>query len=149
MNNYFEINNLKVNFKTPKGVKNVLDISKLNLYDGETLGIVGESGSGKSVLAMTILRILSSPPAFIEKGEIIFKDKNLLKLKEKEIEKIRGKEISMIFQDPMSTLNPVFTVGQQIVNVIRHNKGLRKKKAETEAFFINTLMSLVVDKDKE
>ena len=142
MSNYFEVKNLKVNFKTSKGLKNVLNINKLNLYKGETLGIAGESGAGKSVLAMTILRILSSPPAFIESGEIIFKGQNLLKLKENEIQKIRGKGISMIFQDPMSTLNPVFTVGQQIMNVIRYNKNLSKKEAEKEALRMIKLVKL-------
>jgi len=73
MSNYFEIKDLKVSFKTSEGVKNVLNINKLNLYKGETLGIVGESGAGKSVLAASILRILPSPPAFIESGKIIFK----------------------------------------------------------------------------
>ena len=142
MSNYFEIKDLKVSFKTSEGIKNVLDIDKLNLDKGETLGIVGESGAGKSVLAMSILRILPSPPAFIENGKIIFKGQNLLSLKEKEMQKIRGKEISMIFQDPMSTLNPVFTVGQQIMNVVRHNKHLNKEDAEKEALRMIKLVKL-------
>jgi len=142
MSNYFEIKDLKVSFKTSEGVKNVLDIDKLNLYKGETLGIVGESGAGKSVLAMSILRILPSPPAFIESGKIIFKDQDLLLLKEKEMQKIRGKEISMIFQDPMSTLNPVFTVGQQIMNVVRHNRHFNKEDAEKEALRMIKLVKL-------
>jgi oligopeptide/dipeptide ABC transporter ATP-binding protein len=142
MSNYFEIKDLKVSFKTSERVKNVLDIDKLNLHKGETLGVVGESGAGKSVLAMSILRILPSPPAFIENGKIIFKGQNLLSLKEKEMQKIRGKEISMIFQDPMSTLNPVFTVGQQIMNVVRHNKHLNKEDAEKEALRMIKLVKL-------
>jgi len=143
MNNYFKIKDLRVNFNTFGEVKNVLDINELNVYKGETLGIVGESGAGKSVLAMTILRILSSPPAFIERGEVIFKGRNLLKLRENEIQKVRGKDISMIFQDPMSTLNPVFTVGQQIMNVIiRHNKNFSKKEAKKEALKMIELVKL-------
>jgi len=142
MSNYFEIKDLKVSFKTSEGIKNVLNIDKLNLYKGETLGIVGESGAGKSVLAASILRILPSPPAFIESGKIIFKGRNLLSLKEKEIQEIRGKEISMIFQDPMSTLNPVFTVGQQIMNVVRHNRHLNKEDAEKEALRMIKLVKL-------
>jgi len=142
MSNYFEIKDLKINFETSEGIKNVININELNLYKGETFGIVGESGSGKSVLAMSILRILPSPPAFIKSGKIMFKGKNLLELKEKEIQKIRGKEISMIFQDPMSTLNPVFTVGQQIMNVIRHNKHLNKEDAEKEALRMIKLVKL-------
>ena len=142
MSNYFEIKDLKVSFETSEGVKNVLDINKLNLHKSETLGIVGESGAGKSVLAMSILRILPSPPAFIESGKIIFKGQNLLSLKEKEMQKIRGKEISMIFQDPMSTLNPVFTVGQQIMNVVKYNKHLNKEDAEKEALRMIKLVKL-------
>jgi len=142
MSNYFEIKDLKVSFKTSEGVKNVLNINKLNLYKGETLGIVGESGAGKSVLAASILRILPSPPAFIESGKIIFKGQDLLLLKEKEIQKIRGKEISMIFQDPMSTLNPVFTVGQQIMNVVRHNRHSNKEDAEKDALRMIKLVKL-------
>ena len=142
MSNYFEIKDLKINFETSEGIKNVININELNLHKGETFGIVGESGSGKSVLAMSILRILPSPPAFIESGKIIFKGQNLLSLKEKEMQKIRGKEISMIFQDPMSTLNPVFTVGQQIMNVIRHNKHLNKEDAEKEALRMIKLVKL-------
>jgi len=142
MSNYFEIKDLKINFETSEGIKNVININELNLDKGETFGIVGESGSGKSVLAMSILRILPSPPAFIESGKIIFKGQNLLSLKEKEMQKIRGKEISMIFQDPMSTLNPVFTVGQQIMNVIRHNKHLNKEDAEKEALRMIKLVKL-------
>lgn len=142
MSNYFEIKDLKVNFKTSDGVKNVLNINKLSLYKGETLGIVGESGAGKSVLAASILRILPSPPAFIESGKIIFKGQDLFVLKEKEIQKIRGKEISMIFQDSMSALNPVFTVGQQIMNVIRHNRHFNKEDAEKEALKMIKLVKL-------
>ena len=142
MSNYFEIKDLKINFETSEGIKNVININELNLHKGEKFGIVGESGSGKSVLAMSILRILPSPPAFIKSGKIMFKGKNLLELKEKEIQKIRGKEISMIFQDPRSTLNPVFTVGQQIINVVRHNKHLNKEDAEEEALKMIKLVKL-------
>lgn len=143
MNNYFEIKDLKINFETSEGIKNVININELNFHKGETFGIVGESGSGKSVLAMSILRILPSPPAFIESGEIIFKGQNLLSLEEKEMQRIRGREISMIFQDPMSTLNPVFTVGQQIMNIIlRHNKHFSKKDAKKEALKMIELVKL-------
>ena len=142
MSNYFEIKDLKINFETSEGIKNVININELNLHKGETFGIVGESGSGKSVLAMSILRILPSPPAFIKSGKIMFKGQNLLSLKEKEMQKVRGKKISMIFQDPRSTLNPVFTVGQQIMNVIRYNKFLTKKEAEKEALRMIKLVKL-------
>ncbi|MBA7564943.1 ABC transporter ATP-binding protein [Candidatus Atribacteria bacterium 1244-E10-H5-B2] len=144
MGNYFEIKDLKVNFKTSKEPKNVLDINRFNLDKGESFGIVGESGAGKSILAQSILGILPSPPAFVESGKITFKGQDLLKLKEKEMQNnIRGKRISMIFQDPMSTLNPVFRVGQQIMNVIRHhNKHLNKREAEKEVLRMLKLVKL-------
>jgi len=143
MSNYFEIKDLKVSIDTSEGIKDILNISGLSLDKGQILGIVGESGAGKSILAMSILRIFSSPPVFIKNGKIIFKGQNLLELKENEMQKIRGRRISMIFQDPMSSLNPVFTVGQQIINVIiRHNRNLSKKEAKKEALRMIKLVKL-------
>jgi len=133
MNNYFSIEDLKLDYKTFEGEKNVLDIESLNIDKGETFGIVGESGAGKTVLALTVLRLLSMPPGIIRSGRIMFKGEDLLKKKEKEMQKIRGSKISMIFQDPMSTLNPVFTVGEQIIKVIKHHQHLGKKDAEKKA----------------
>ncbi len=129
MKNYFEIENLQVNYQTYEGEKNILDIEHLVLEKGKTFGLVGESGSGKSVLAQTILGILSRPPGVIKKGKIFFNGEDLLSKSEKAMRKIRGKQISMIFQDPMSTLNPVFTVGTQITKVIQQNQGVNKKEA--------------------
>jgi len=129
MKNYFEIENLKVDYRTYKGQTNILDIEHLVMEKGKAFGLVGESGAGKSVLAQTILRILSRPPGIIKSGKILFNGENLLSKSEKEMRKIRGKKISMIFQDPMSTLNPVFTVGTQITRVIRQNQGVNKKEA--------------------
>ena len=133
MKNYFVIENLKVNYRTYEGEKNVLDIKHLVLEKGKTFGLVGESGAGKSTLAKTILGILSKPPCIIKKGRILFNGENLLSKSEKEMRKIRGKQISMIFQDPMSTLNPVFTVGTQITRVIQQNQGVNKKEAMKRA----------------
>ncbi len=100
----------------------------LNVGRGQTLGLVGESGSGKSVTALSIMRLLHSPPAHIQSGEIFFEEKDLLRLSEPEIRKIRGNRISMIFQEPMTSLNPVFTVGYQIAEVLRlHQKADRKE----------------------
>src|SRR3954468_22872920 len=109
-----QVKNLKVQFKTDGGlVKAVNDVS-FYLNEGETLGIVGESGSGKSVSSLAIMRLLPSPPATIAAdSEIIFKGQNLLKVKDEQMRKIRGKEIAMIFQDPMTSLNPVLTIGKQ------------------------------------
>lgn len=142
MKAYFEINNLKVGFKTFEGVKNVLDLEFLEIKKGETFGLVGESGSGKSVLAYTILKLLSIPPGIIESGQICFNGEDLLKKKEVEMKDIRGKKISMIFQDPMSTLNPVFTVGDQIMRVLRNNKKMDKVQAQKRSLEMIELVKL-------
>lgn len=133
MKNYFEINNLKINHKTFEGTRCVLNIEHLEIEKGESYGIVGESGSGKTVLALTIQKLLSVPPGEIESGEIWFNGENLLAKSDSDMREIRGNKISMIFQDPMSTLNPVFTVGYQMVKVIEKNQGLKKDVAEKEA----------------
>ena len=118
MENYLEIKNLKVNYKTLDVDKTVLNIEHLTIKKGTTFGLVGESGSGKTVLAQTIMRLLPTPPGVIHSGEILF-DKS-----KKEMEEIRGRKISMIFQDPLSCLNPVFTVQQQMAEVIRAHQKL-------------------------
>jgi len=130
---YFEIKNLKINYKTFEGTKNILNIEYLGIDKGETFGIVGESGSGKTVLALALLKLLDMPPGEIESGEILLDGEDLLSKTEKEMQKIRGNKISMIFQDPMSTLNPVFTVGYQMTQVIIKNQKLKKKEAEAKA----------------
>lgn len=139
---YLEIRDLKVSFNTFEGVKNILDLEHLEIDKGQTLGLVGESGSGKSVLALALLKLLPMPPAIIESGQIFFKGKDLLLASEKEMRQIRGKDISMIFQDPMSTLNPVFTVGEQIIRVIRNNRKLNRKDAEKKAVEMIELVKL-------
>ena len=135
MSAYFDINNLNVGFQTTDDKKTVLDIDSLHIERGQVYGIVGESGSGKTVLSRTILRLLPEPPCIITpESEIMFDGENLLRCSEKHIRgKIRGRRIAMIFQDPMSTLNPVFTVGRQISDVIIACRGLDRKKAETGA----------------
>ena len=142
MGEYFKIKDLRVGFKTFEGQKNVLDIDTMVLNKGETFGIVGESGAGKTVLALTILRLLLSPPAVIESGSILFNGEDLLQKPESEMRKIRGRQISMIFQDPMSTLNPVFTVGEQIIRVFRNNKRISRKEAEKEALGMIEMVKL-------
>ena len=135
MGHYLEIKNLKVSFRSYEGLKRILDIDELYIDKGEAYGLVGESGSGKSVLALTIFKLLTTPPGVIESGSIILDGIDILKKKEKEMEQIRGKKMAMIFQDPMSTLNPVFTIGQQLTDIIKYS-GLYKKndkKAITEA----------------
>lgn len=142
MDKYFKIGNLRIDFKTFEDEKKVLDIKHLEIEKGQTYGLVGESGSGKTVLALVILRLLAVPPGIIRSGQILFKGEDLLLKKEAQMRKIRSKNISMIFQDPMSTLNPVFTVGEQITRVIRNNKGISGREAQKEALRLVGLVKL-------
>jgi oligopeptide/dipeptide ABC transporter ATP-binding protein len=120
---------LRTYFRTPQGVARAVDGVSLEVQPGEVLGIVGESGCGKSVLALSILRLLPIPPAFFAGGEIRFEGRDLLTVSREEIRKIRGNEISMIFQEPMSALNPVFTIGNQLAEVFKAHQGLSGGKA--------------------
>jgi peptide/nickel transport system ATP-binding protein len=133
MENCLEIKKLRVNYKTLDENKNVLDIENLCIKKGTTFGIVGESGSGKTVLAQTILGLLPCPPGVIESGEILLDGEDLFKKNKKEMEKIRGARISMIFQDPLSCLNPVYTVGEQMVSILQAHKKISKKEAMATA----------------
>ncbi len=128
-NRLLEVKNLKVYFDTDEGtVKSVDDIS-FHIDKGETLAVVGESGSGKSVTSLAVMRLIPIPPGRIAGGEIIFNGRDLLKLSEREMRRIRGNDISMIFQEPMTSLNPVYTVGDQIAEAIV----LHQKKSRSQA----------------
>lgn len=142
MEDYIEIKDLKISFKSYDGQKRVVDIDELKIAKGEAYGLVGESGSGKSVLALSLLKLLTEPPAVIESGSIRIGNLNILPKSEREMENIRGKKIAMIFQDPMSTLNPVFTVGQQIIKVIAKNQNLKGKQARQKALEMIELVKL-------
>ena len=122
------IENLRTRFHTYEGVLTAVDGIGLEVYRGETLGVVGESGCGKSVTALSILRLLASPPAEIQ-GEILFDGKNLLNMSLDEIRQIRGNSISMIFQEPMTSLNPVLTIGEQISEAIKLHQGVTHQEA--------------------
>jgi len=124
-----EIKDLKTYFFTYEGVAKAVDGVTYRLGKGEPLGVVGESGCGKSVTALSILRLIPIPPGKVVGGEIFFKGKNLLDLPEDEMRKIRGNRISMIFQEPMTSLNPVFTVGNQIQETFRLHQGLSKRES--------------------
>jgi len=128
-----KINSLKTCFKTPAGIVKAVDGVSLKVNENEVLGIVGESGCGKSVLALSILRLLPMPPAFFAGGEIQFKGRNLLNVSDKDIRGIRGNKISMIFQEPMTALNPVFTVGNQLSEVYRVHRSMHYKQALDES----------------
>jgi oligopeptide transport system ATP-binding protein len=125
-----EINNLKTYFKTQDGVVKAVDGVSFSLEPGETLGIVGESGSGKSVTALSIMQLNPRPPVEYPEGEIRFEDQDLLEVSEKRMQKIRGNDIAMVFQDPMTSLNPVFTVGNQIREAIRIHQDVSKSEAQ-------------------
>ena len=122
------IMDLRIRFHIYEGILTAVDGINLDVQRGETLGVVGESGCGKSVTALSILRLLPSPPAEIQ-GTILFEKVNLLALNLDEIKKIRGKAISMIFQDPMASLNPVLTIGEQISEAIRLHQGAARQEA--------------------
>ena len=109
-----EVRNLKVQFKTQDGIVNAVNDVSFHLERGETLGIVGESGSGKSVTSLSLMRLIPNPPGKIANGSVMFDGENLLDYSEEEMRHIRGNRISMIFQDPMTSLNPVLTIGRQI-----------------------------------
>ena len=128
-----EVKDLSVEYTSGKDiVKAVNDIS-FKLDKGELLGLVGETGAGKTTTALSIMQLIPSPPGKIVSGEIIYKGENLMKKSEREMRKIRGHEISMIFQDPMTALNPMHTVGEQIAEVIRLHQNVSKKEALEKA----------------
>ncbi|WP_163100573.1 ABC transporter ATP-binding protein [Peribacillus alkalitolerans] len=128
-----EVKGLKTYFFSKKGTSKAVDGIDFVLHKGETLGIVGESGCGKSMTSLSILRLVPSPPGQIVDGSINFKGQDLLSLPEKEMRRIRGNEISMIFQEPMTSLNPVISVGEQISEAIRLHQKLGKKEAWVKA----------------
>ena len=129
-----EIRNLKIQFNTDTGVVHAVNGVDLKLEQGESLGLVGETGAGKTTTALGILDLIQTPPGEITSGEIIYKGNNIRGMKPQEIRDIRGNEISMIFQDPMSALNPVMTVGDQIAEVIRLHRKCSKHEADLQMF---------------
>jgi len=128
------VKNLKVSFATSK--KELIAVRGISyqLNQGEILALVGESGCGKTVSALSILRLIQEPPGKIVSGEILFAGKDLLKLKKKELQDRRGKDIAMIFQDPMTSLNPVLTIGEQIIETLLRHTSLSRKKAREKSF---------------
>lgn len=124
-----EVKNLITSFQVGGRQINAVDDCSFRVRRGHTLGIVGESGCGKSVTSLSIMRLIPSPPGRIASGQILFEGKDLLRLPEEEMRKIRGNRVSMIFQEPMTSLNPVFTIGNQIAEVFTLHKGANKKQA--------------------
>jgi len=128
-----EIENLSVHFHTPEGIARAVDGVSFHLDAGETIGLVGESGCGKSVTSLSILGLIPSPPGEIESGKIKFDGHNLLDFKAERLRKIRGHEIAMIFQEPMTSLNPVLPIGRQVAEPLRIHQGLSKADALEKA----------------
>jgi oligopeptide/dipeptide ABC transporter ATP-binding protein len=132
MSHLFEVRNLQTYFPTRAGLVRAVDGVSFFIDRGELLGLVGESGCGKSMTALSVMRLIA-PPGKIVGGEIIFDGRDLLKLSNREMRDIRGNDIAMIFQDPMTSLNPVFTVGEQIAEALRLHRGLPRKEARKAA----------------
>src|SRR5436309_5938507 len=127
-----EVKDLHVSFRTEDGVVKAVDGVSLTVQTGEVLGIVGESGSGKSVTMMSVMRLIVDPNAMFE-GEVIYKGRDIMKLSRDEMRSVRGSEIAMIFQDPMTSLNPVYRVGWQIAEQVRAHEKLSKAQARARA----------------
>ena len=137
-----EVRNLKTHFHTDEGVVPAVDGVDFTLKKGKTLCVVGESGCGKSVTAYTVMRLIPMPPGKVESGEILYKGKNLVKLTENEMRDIRGNEIAMIFQEPMTSLNPVYTIGNQIVEAIVLHQKVKPKEARQRAIKMLTKVGI-------
>lgn len=128
-----EIRDLHVEFRTREGVAKAVNGATYTLHAGQTLAVLGESGSGKSVTAQALMGILDSPPGFVTGGQVLYRGTDLLKLSEEERRRLRGESIAMVFQDALSSLNPVYPVGWQIAELFRQHRGLSKKAAKQEA----------------
>jgi peptide/nickel transport system ATP-binding protein len=139
--NILEVKNLCTSFFTEEGEVKAVNGVSFSVPSGRTLGIVGESGSGKSITSLSILRLIQSPGK-IKSGEILFDGKDLLQLSEKDMRKIRGNEISMIFQEPMTSLNPVFTIGEQISEVYQIHRNLSKREAKEKSIEMLKLVGI-------
>lgn len=124
-----EVNDLVTRFYTPEGVVHAVNGVSFHLDEGETLGIVGESGCGKSVTMLSVLRLIPEPPGKIERGEAVFMGRDLLKLSREELRFVRGAQIAMIFQDPMTSLNPVITIGKQVAEQVLEHLGMTEAQA--------------------
>lgn len=136
------IKDLRTRFHTEDGVVNAVNGVSYSMKAGEVLGVVGESGCGKSVHALSIMRLIQIPPGEIASGEIMFNGRDLLKLEVDEMRRIRGRDIAMVFQDPMSSLNPVYTVGFQICEALMLHKEMNKKEAKDRAVELLNLVGI-------
>lgn len=143
-----EVDNLHTYFFTKSGVVKAVDGVSFVIKPGEILGIVGESGSGKSITALSIMGLIPNPPGRIVEGEIYYNGEDLIQKSEKQMRRIRGNKISMIFQDPMTSLNPVFTIGHQLIETVRAHRDISKKQAEDRACELLTLVGISDSKQR-
>ncbi len=127
------VDDLRTSFHTPEGVVRAVDGVSFSVERGRTLGVLGESGCGKSVTALSVMRLIPSPPGRIEGGRILFENRDLLKVGPRDMRRIRGEQISMVFQEPMTSLNPVYTVGDQIAETIRLHRRVGRSEALSRA----------------
>lgn len=137
-----EVKDLKINFKTYAGLVHAVRGVNFDLKEGETLAIVGESGSGKSVTSNALMKLIPQPPGIYESGQILFNGRDLVPLTDKEMSKVRGNEIAMIFQDPMTSLNPTMKVGRQITEVILQHRKVSKADAKKRAIELLTQVGI-------
>ena len=148
MNTILRVQDLKTYFDTEGGVVRAVDGVSFEVEAGRTLGIVGESGCGKSMTAYSILGLVPQPPGRVAGGEIYFEDRDLLKLSPRQIRDIRGNDIAMIFQEPMTSLNPVFTVGEQIAEAVRLHRGADRKDAWRRAVELLDLVDIPLPEER-
>lgn len=144
-----KVNNLRVHYETESEVVEAVNGISFSIDKGETLGLVGETGAGKTTTAMTIMRLLQSPPANVISGSIEFEGEDILKVSEARMRKIRGNRISMVFQDPMTALNPVISVGAQVAEVIRLHQKCSKAEAEKKAVEVLQMTGIMEDRFKD
>src|SRR5919197_5037817 len=137
-----EVKDLKTYFYTPDGVVKAVNGVSYTLDDGEALGLVGESGCGKSVSALSLMRLIPTPPGRIVEGEVVFEGRDLLKVSDEDIRRVRGNDIAMIFQDPMTSLNPVLTIGRQISEALELHKGMSKAQARERTIELLELVGI-------
>jgi oligopeptide/dipeptide ABC transporter ATP-binding protein len=147
VNTILQVRDLTTLLQIGNDIWTIVDHMNFDLYRGQTLALVGESGSGKSMTALSIMGILPTPPALPPKGTILYQNRNLLAIDEKEMRKIRGSKITMIFQDPMSALNPVYTIGNQLIEVLVYHQNIPESEAWARS--VQALCSVGIDQAEE
>jgi oligopeptide transport system ATP-binding protein len=143
-----DVKDLRTYFHIPDGLVKAVDGISYDVEEGETVGLVGESGCGKSVSALSLLRLIPNPPGKIVKGEVMFEGKDLMKASQEEIRNIRGNKIAMIFQEPMTSLNPVLTIGQQLAEPLQVHKKLGKSEALKKSIMLLELVQIPDSKNR-